>query len=166
MSGLYISWINHAVNEETKGAPSQSAWTDGFKSLLHQYTGLLYILWIPACSKFGFKLVLGEIVQRCWSWLCEQWFCLHIWVFVASAHSDWATWELSFCFLPRTCCDSVSTGWESSSFPVEVSLAYEPLLWSFISVFASLIAINKIQRWIQRCEVQWGEVMNKDENSF
>lgn len=76
------------------------------------------------------------------------------------------SWRIEFiCFLPGTSCDSVSTGWESISFPVEVSPAYEPLLWSFISVFASLIATSKIQRWQHPCEVQWGETMNKDEDS-
>lgn len=51
-------------------------------------TNIQGCLWIPACSKFGLKLVLGKRVQRYWSWL---WFCLHIWVFIASAHSDQAT---------------------------------------------------------------------------
>lgn len=59
MCGLSISHINHAMNEETKMAPSQCTSADGFKSLLYKYTALP---WIAAW--FVFKPVLGEIVQR------------------------------------------------------------------------------------------------------
>lgn len=40
MHGLYISQINHGMNEETKMAPSQCVCADGFKSLLHKYAVL------------------------------------------------------------------------------------------------------------------------------
>lgn len=72
------------MNKETKAAPSQclGCWIQ---------VSSPQIYWIPACSKLGFKLVLGEPVQRCWSWICEKWLYPHTWVFVASAHSDQAT---------------------------------------------------------------------------
>lgn len=40
------------------------------------------------------KLVLGEILQRRWSWLCEQSFCPDTWVFIALVHYDQATLDI------------------------------------------------------------------------
>lgn len=127
-------------------------------------TNILSCHWIPACSCLslwkqcrgaGAGCVSSDFTPnlgfRCLSSLCPRYLKYRRIEFI--------------CFLPSTCCDSVSTGWESFSCLVEVSLAYEPLLWSFISMFASLITTNKIQGWQDLCEVQWGEKMNKDEDS-
>lgn len=163
MCGLSISHINHAMNEETKMARSQCASADGFKSLLYKYTPLP---WIPAW--FVCKPALGEIVQRQRS--CVWAVILHWCLGFNCLGSLWPCYpryqRIEFiCFLPNICRDSVSTGRESISFPVEVRLTYEPLLWSFIPVLASYTVMNIIQRWHDPSEGQHGEVMNKDEDS-
>lgn len=150
------------MNEETKAAPSQSAWARGCKFLLHQYTGLpLDSSLFQACLCGNSAEVLELAV---WAVTFPQYLGFHCLSSLCPSYLRY--WRIEFiCFLPSACYDSVSTGWESISFPVEVSLAYEPLLWSFISVFASLITTNKIQRWQDLCEARWGEKMNKDEDS-
>lgn len=53
MCGLYISQINRAMNKETKAAPSQSAWADGFKSLLQKYTGFQLVPSLASSLSLG-----------------------------------------------------------------------------------------------------------------
>lgn len=162
MSGLYISQINH---EETKAAPSQGAWADGFKSLLHKYTEFQLVPSLASSLSLGNQCRDAGAAGSVWGVTLPSYLgfrCLS---------SLWpgypGCWRIEFiCFLPSTSCDSVSTGWESISFPVEVSLAYEPLLWSFISVFLhhALLQVKfRGDRTLVQCNGE--ETMNKDEDS-
>lgn len=76
------------MNEETKAAPSQSAWADGFKSLLHKHTGLpldssLFQVWLQACPWGNSAEVLELAV---WAVTLP-----HTWVFIFLVHSVQAT---------------------------------------------------------------------------
>lgn len=160
--GSYISQISHAMNEETKMVPSQCACADGFKSLLHKHTALpldssLFQAWLQACPWGNRAKTLERAV---WAVILPWYLGFHCLGSLTRLPKILENWVFSLISAVI-----VSAGWERISFPVEVSLAYEPLLWSFISVFASCTVMNKIQRWHDPSEVQHGEAMNKDEDS-
>lgn len=154
------------MNKKTKTVPSQCSRAGGFRSLLHKDTVLpldssLSQAWLQA-RPWGDGAEALELAV--WAVILPPYLGFHCLGSLWPGYPRY--WRIGFiCFLPNICWDSVSTGWETVGFPMEVSLTYEPLLWSFISVFASHIVMNKIQRWRDPSEVQHGEVMNKDEDS-